>query len=239
MAPRYACSTLATVADFTAASCACAIDDETIIERYLDDASDLIYTLSRGQIFGECSATVRPCRCCFCGCCLSCCSVDTVPLRAPVIAITQIKIDGDVLSPSEYTLLPRARVMRVATSDTRPPAWPGSQDLWKPDTEEGTFSITYTFGMEEPFPQWVTNAVVELACDWANWDATGRSMLPAGTTNVVYQNVSASRFQRASALEEAADVMPAVSRFFGITSSMGNGGVYSVDGVDGWTFPLS
>jgi len=239
MAPRHACSRFAEVEDFTATECACGVVDATLVEQYLDDASDLLYALSRGQIFGLCEATVRPCRCCFCGCCLACCDIDAIPLRGPVVEISEIKIDGVVLDSSEYVLLPRDRVMRVSTSDQRPPGWPGNQALWKPDTEDDTFSITHTFGMAPPYPHWIVQANVELACDMATWTIKGTGALPANASSVIYQGVSLSLSNRARLLEQHVDRLPAVSRFFGIVSQFGGGGVFSPDGVDGWKFPLS
>ena len=235
MAPRHACSRLAEVTDFTAAECKCGTLTADEVEVLLDDASDLLYYLSGGAIYGLCTATVRPCRVCMCGTCFACCSVDMIPLRGPVVEVTQVKIDGDVLDPSEYRLTPRGLLYRVSTSDTRPPSWPSSQALWKPDTEEGTFSITHTHGLEPPYPTWVVNAAVELACDQANFQVNGKGRLPTDTVGVVYQGLSIQR--RASAINDNIEAFPALGRFMG---AVGGGAMaYSPDGISGWTFPLS
>lgn len=235
MAPRHACSRLAEVIDFTASQCKCEGLTDTQVEAYLDDASDLVYFISRGTIYGACEATVRPCRVCQCGQCFACCSVDMLPLRGPVIEVTEVKIDGAVLDPSLYRLTPRNFLYRVSTEDTRPQSWPSSQALWKPDTEDDTFSVTYTHGMAEPYPAWVTNATVELMCDMANFQVNGRGRLPADTVGVQYQGLSIQR--RASLVEQHIDLFPAVQRLLGVVS--GGTMAYSPDGISGWTFPLS
>ena len=195
MSPRLACSRLAEVEDFIASECQCELTDVTAIESALDDASDLLYIMSRGTIFGQCERTVRPCRSCCCGHCLCCCDIDTVPLRSPVISIDEIKIDGLVIDPATYRLLSGARVMRVSDDGVRPPPWPCYQDLWRPDTQEKTFSITYTFGLEEPYPAWVVNALIEVACDVVAAAQHRPTKLPSNTVGIQFQgaNVSAAR----------------------------------------------
>lgn len=234
MAPRHACSRLAEVEDFTAEGCKCGTLTADEVEMLLDDASDLLYYLSQGAIYGTCTATVRPCRVCMCGSCFACCSVDMLPLRGPVIEVTEVKIDGVALDPSEYELTPRNMLYRVSTG-TRPQSWPSSQALWKPDSEDGTFSVTYTHGMEEPYPTWVVNADVELACDMANFQVNGKGRLPSDTVGVQYQGLSIQR--RASILANNVDAFPALQRFMG---AVGGGAMaYSPDGISGWMFPLS
>ena len=234
MAPRHACSRLAEVEDFIASQCKCEGLTDVQVEAFLDDASDIIYFLSRGTIYGACEATVRPCRVCQCGSCFACCSVDMLPLRGPVIEVMEVKIDGEALSPDLYRLTPRNFLYRVSTG-TRPASWPSSQALWKPDTEVGTFSVTYAHGMEEPYPTWVTNAVVEVMCDMANFQTGGRGRLPADTVGIQYQGLSIQK--RAALIEQNVELFPAVQRLLGVIS--GGTMAYSPDGLSGWTFPLS
>jgi len=256
----HACSSFAAVEDFTNGcdSCDCTLTADQV-GAYLDEASDVLYWLSGGRYMGGCSATVRPVRRCSCGCfgwrgspwsmtgfgpslcgwCMSCGEVDMIQLRTPVLAITEVKVDGVSLSPVDYALTPQGKIYRTATG-TRPPRWPSQQDLWKPDTEENTFSISFHFGQASPHPAWVVNACVELACEMAAQRNNGRTKLPQGTTSVTMQNVSVGIQTKAEAIKEAKTYLPAVAQFIGVTNpAQAQSWIYSPDGGGAWTFPLS
>lgn len=260
MTAQVACSTFAEIGDFTAACATCGCDltaDEA--SAFLDDASDLLYQLSGGVFMGQCSATVRPVRVCSCGLygwsggtwwnyggvgplcqwCLQCSEVDMIQLRQPLISVDQVKIDGVALSASDYVVTPRGKLYRTAIGD-RPPRWPSHQKLWRPDSEEDTFSVTLTFGQAPPYPAWVRNACVELGCDLANFARNGKTKLPAGTTNATMQNVTVQLQTRAEAIKEARTYLPAVAEFIAITNRAGSQSwVYSPERSGPWAFPLS
>lgn len=264
MTLQAACTRFANVEDFTAGcdTCGCTLSP-TEVEDFLDDASDLLYQLSGGVVFGECDALVRPVRNCscghygwvgstwsgsgfgggmslgrLCGYCLSCSEIDKIQLRTPVVEVTEVKIDGTILDPASYALTPRGEIYRVAT-DTAPPRWPTQQHLWKPDTEVGTFSIAFSFGRQSE-PAWVRNACVELACELAMFDRGGKTKLPPTATAVTFQNVSVSLQSRAEALTEAKTYLPAVAQFIALTNpAQSHSWLYSPDCGSAWSFPLS
>ena len=70
----------------------------------------------------------------------------------PINEILLVKIDGQVIPPDEYELREHRRLVRMRVSATSTPTdrwgWPTSQIQDLPDTEEGTFSVTYTFGAD-------------------------------------------------------------------------------------------
>ncbi|HEY4452393.1 MAG TPA: hypothetical protein VGN13_12460 [Solirubrobacteraceae bacterium] len=72
----------------------------------------------------------------------------------PVIAVTQVKIDGVVIPSTEYELRSHKRLIRLRTSASATPTdrwgWPTAQVADLPDTEAGTFSVTYTYGQAPP-----------------------------------------------------------------------------------------
>jgi hypothetical protein len=78
----------------------------------------------------------------------------TIELPYPVLEIVQVKIDGEVIPEDEYELRDFKTLVRIRTSrDAIPVArygWPTSQVMDLPDTEPGTFSVTYTFGNPPP-----------------------------------------------------------------------------------------
>lgn len=72
----------------------------------------------------------------------------------PVREILEVKIDGVVIPPDEYELRNHNTLVRmrptVSTQPTQRWGWPTSQINDLPDTESGTFSITFTFGQSIP-----------------------------------------------------------------------------------------
>lgn len=120
-----------------------------------------------GYRVGGCPSTVRPCAggCCppiltpndrmipgsigprinnngdWINCCghrdCSCVVIGAINLPAPVGNVSEVKIDGVVLDPTEY------RVWGTQLIRNSDEGWPINQDLSLPDTEVGTFSVTY------------------------------------------------------------------------------------------------
>lgn len=72
----------------------------------------------------------------------------------PVIDITEVKIDGTVIPSNEYQLMDFKTLIRMRPTAAAIPTerwgWPTCQNLDMPDTEEGTFSVTYTYGQVPP-----------------------------------------------------------------------------------------
>src|SRR5438128_508567 len=79
-----------------------------------------------------------------CGC------LSTVRLSGyPVREVSEVKIDGDVVDPSEYRLDGWQDLVRM--DDPGPPVrkrrWPHSQNLALDDDQPNTFSVTYSHGV--------------------------------------------------------------------------------------------
>lgn len=72
----------------------------------------------------------------------------------PVTLIVRVKIDGEVIPPSEYYLQDRRKLIRrrpyAAAEPTARYGWPTTQIMDLPDTEPGTFSVTYKYGTPPP-----------------------------------------------------------------------------------------
>lgn len=98
------------------------------------------YNLTCGACSGGCSCTVVH---------------EIVLPGGPVTAISQVKVDGLVLPTSAY----RLDDWRQLVSLDGP--WPICNDLNKADTEDGTWSVTATYG--QPVPTMGQMAVGELA----------------------------------------------------------------------------
>lgn len=181
------------------------------------EASQVLFELSARQFSGTCTKTVRPCSSrdmCgvqilsrghvigwdgggWAGTPCGCTHLDRILLSGyPVKEITEVLIDGDVVDPDTYRLDGWRWLVR-----TRDPAepdvalrWPSCQTLDLPDTEDGTFSVTYRYGQDPPLVG--IDAAAELACELYKACQTGSGAdckLPSGTTRVIRQGVVIER----------------------------------------------
>lgn len=75
------------------------------------------------------------------GCCQGRCNLPHVPLPGPIVSITEVLVDGEVLDPSAYDVEGFRRVRRLDGE-----RWPCWQDLARPTTETDTWSIEYVYG---------------------------------------------------------------------------------------------
>lgn len=161
----------------------------------IDAVSDLLFQVSGGIMSGRVTTTVRPCAVdCSCGAysCTecACCVMDRIPLLGPKPVIGSVKIDGQALDPGAYAIMDGVYLVRVASGPAQPQPWPASQHLWRPDSELGTFSITYTYGLE--IDAIAKAAAVELACDIAK-EMAGRPGLDPRTTAATYEGLTVAR----------------------------------------------
>ena len=208
------CSPWAEAADVAACCGDLALDSDNTadVEEAALIASQILYEISGGRFSGLCGpVTVRPCRdncsCwggqrleyvasggdrwlwggsswgngCGCGC------LSQVKLSGyPVQGISQVKIDGAIVPPSEYRLDGKRNLTRKNGA-----FWPACQDLSLDDDQAGTFSVSYWFG--RPPSRLAINAAAALACNIYNLCSSGgigECALPAGVTRVTRQGVS-------------------------------------------------
>lgn len=78
----------------------------------------------------------------------------TIILPYPVTQVTLVKIDGVAIPPAEYELRDHRTLVRIRPTASFSPTgrfgWPTSPVMDLPDTEPGTFSVTFTFGIPAP-----------------------------------------------------------------------------------------
>ena len=117
-----------------------------------------------------------------CGCSGPCIH-NALNLPVPVGPITEVKIDGSPLAPTDYHLIDGHYLIRA---DGLP--WPSEQDLTKPDTEIGTWSVTYvnSFAVDSL----ASYAAGVLACEYAKACSGQKCRLPENVTNVVRAGVA-------------------------------------------------
>jgi hypothetical protein len=186
-----------------------------IIEQSKRIAVQLLHAYT-GRQFGLCPRIVRPCRdACTqpvgtewvegqlrptlysgvwindrCGKCgptgCSCTTVSEVTLPGPVYAIVEITLDGVVLSPLDYRVDNRRKLVAQGTF-----TWPTCQDMTKPAGEVGTWTVEYQRGMPVPEAgRWAAGLLAcELvkACDPAT---AGECRIPENARSIVREGVT-------------------------------------------------
>lgn len=196
-------------------------------------ANDVLFVLSGRQFEGEAGpVTVRPTVCHTCGggdsgpwmnrgyvgarasrcACLSLVTLAGVPVRE----IIAVKVDGAFLTSGDYRLDYQRDLVRMrdTAAPTVPVAWPSRQILDLPNTEEHTWSVTYTYGADPP-PMAVT-AAKELGCEiYKMCTDADDCQIPSGVTKVVRQGVTLDRSALATALAAGAVGLASVDLFLG------------------------
>ncbi len=196
--------------DDVADCCSVETSSDAIFDQVASEASDLLFEISGRLYAGECGPrTVRPsCDDCYCGyqvlsrgyvvgpwdwgypllslcnSCLVSCAPSLIKLAGdPIREVSEVKIDGDIVAEEEYALFNDRFLQRLDSQ-----RWPVSQNLTLPDTEENTFSITYTFGADPP--DLGRSAAAQLACEmWKECNGADCA-LPKGTTRLTRQGVT-------------------------------------------------
>lgn len=140
----------------------------------------------------------------------------------PVQRILEVKIDGEIIDPSEYRLDERRNLIRMADTSTTPPtdrSWPVCQDLSLDDTEPGTFSVVYEWGMAPP--ELGKQAAAQLAVElWRGAPGNdGVCRLPNKVTRIVRQGIEMDRVvSMADALREGATGLQLVDAFIALVN---------------------
>jgi hypothetical protein len=196
--------------DDVAACCDVESSSGAQFDQAAEAASDLLFQLSGRQFAGECERTVRPgCEGCMCGyqvlsrgyvigpwnygyplwdycdTCSIACAPSMVKLAGvPVREVSEVLVDGDVVPADEYTILNSRYLVRLDNGH-----WPWEQNLTLPDTDDHTFSVTYTYGADPP--ELGVMAAAQLGCQLyaACPGGSGECVLPAGTTRVIQQGL--------------------------------------------------
>jgi hypothetical protein len=114
---------------------------------------------------------------------LPCTAAPEIRLPAPVDRITEVRVDGAVLDPGAYRLDNHRILVRTDGG-----AWPRVQNLLRPDSEPGTWSVTAAYG--EDVPDSGRLAMGELSCEIVKASTGVDCRLPPGVTQLVRQGVT-------------------------------------------------
>lgn len=199
------------------AECCSAADTEigtftSLLDDAADVASQLLYELSGRRWVGLCSRDVRPCHGdCVCGVQVlsrghivdpwgvystscagrscGCNDLSRVPLAGYVREVTQVKIDGIVVDDAVYRVDEHKWLTRVDGG-----RWPSCANVALADTEEGTFSVSYTYGKTPPLAG--VEAAKQLACQIylrCSGSSSGDCDIPEGAVRITRQGITVER----------------------------------------------
>lgn len=118
-----------------------------------------------------------------CGPTCGCTSMCVISLPFPTNSVSEVKVDGVVLDSSEYMLSDRSKLVRLGGE-----CWPTCQDLTLDDDQEGTFSVTLTYGIEPP--SLLVQATAELACQFLKACVGAPCQLPQRISSISRQGVT-------------------------------------------------
>lgn len=202
------CSAWTTVEDLADCCSAAIASDTRLAEAAIVAASEILYEASGRQWAGICERTVRPCDPSgLCGCGVQvlsrghlvgwsdcwggggcgCTPVSQVKLAGHVREISEVKIDGVVIDPSGYFVERNRYLIR-----RNPDRWPPCQTMDLPDTEPGTFSVTYSYGKAPPVAGQL--AAAALACETIKACTPDiECALPQGVTRVTRVGITYER----------------------------------------------
>lgn len=165
--------------------------DAPLLADAIDAASNILYRLSGGRFPGVCADEVRPYGQCGCGCRGRCSGLHEVNLGAfPVVAVSEVKIDGDILPSNHYRIDDNRYLVRLPVDD-RNPGWPCCQRLDLADTELDTFSVSFTWGIAPPIEG--VQAAAKLACELVKScqpELLGKCQLPKRVQSISRQGIS-------------------------------------------------
>lgn len=143
-----------------------------------DVATYLVWALS-GRRFGVCTVTVRP------AADMWWCGPHGVMLAGPVVAVTQVLIDGQIVPPGEY------RQEGSILYRTAGQSWPTAQDLSEDPSEAGTWQITYQRGVRVPAAgNWAVTAMARELLEAMIGGPGSCPRIPARAQSVVREGVA-------------------------------------------------
>ena len=224
-------------ADLSDMPCVDYATDPVAADQALRFASDVLYDLSGRQWPGECVETVRPCatrspgfragwwpvgdrrgswgscscnRARRCGCS----SISEVRLGSHVLAVTEVRVDGEVVPPVEYAVDDEQYLVGLTAADGTQRRWPCCQRLDREPTGPGTWAVTFSWGGLPP--DGGVRASAALGCELlkaASGDKGCR--LPKRVTSIVRQGVTVAVLDPLTLFADGATGLPEVDLWLG------------------------
>lgn len=152
-----------------------------------------------------------------CGCaggceCAPSCRVD---LLGPVAQIDEVRVNGLVLDPAAYQLVGQW-LARVDGGE----CWPSCQDPAVPDTEDGTFSVTYRPGRAVPVAGQIAAGM--LAGEFVKACSGAACALPAQISSLTRQGTDVEFIDPLTAFTDGRTGIMEVDQFISAVNPYGN-----------------
>lgn len=126
-------------------------------------------------------------------------------LPGPVVTVTEVRVDGQVLPADEYRIKDNRWLLRIGAD------WPQTQDLDADDDEPGAFTVKYTKGVAVPLAG--RYAAGDLACELLRGMTGGACALPSRAISVARQGVDVQLLDPAQYLDGGLTGIPSVDAF--------------------------
>lgn len=156
-----------------------------------------------------------------CGCGLS---ASVVRLPGPVVSVTEVQIDGEVVDPGTYRVDNRTLLVRT---DGNP--WPTTQNMDAELGSENTWAVSYQFGVEVPIGGQVAAGVLaaEMALALCN---DGACKLPERVQTVTRQGVTVAMLDNMEGIDKGRTGVWLVDSWVqSVMAPRGRSAVYSPD----------
>jgi len=156
---------------------------------------------------------------------------DWLKLKSPVQTVLEVKVDGTVLNADEYAVYDNAKLVRMRSSAGFSERWPLYQRLDQLDTEVGTFSVNYQWGIQLPEGGKVAaKAFATQLAKYMNNDSD--CALPDRVISVSRQGVTQTLMDPSQFVKEARTGLYVVDLWLGAVNPNGNRRRPSVLGPD-------
>lgn len=205
------CQPWATAADLPD-TCTDAAVTPTVLARAFAFATDVLFNLTKRRWTGECADEYRPSGC-LCNVCTAGSNAQALMLPAVrVRAITEVRINGDVVDPATYQLRDGRYLWRLRYADgTGATWWPCWQDLTRMDEQRDSFVVAYTYGQDPPPSMRTACAALawELALGWTP-SCANSCRLPKNITSMTRGGITTSFPDPASLFADGRTHVPEV-----------------------------
>lgn len=179
---------LSTPEDFCVNGCTIPADtDPDLLESASELAGTILRTLSGNRI-GTCEDTIRPLS--ECGVCRGYCRcgsgdrIRVLSSNGPVISVSEVEVDGDIIPDDEYRFYPSSQLLYRVPPDV----WPNRDVKWADCGDPDTMCVTVLIGSEPD--AWALNVHAELTCELLKSCTDQKCRIPRNATNVTGQGVT-------------------------------------------------
>lgn len=161
--------------------------DPDLLEAASIQAGVILRTLSGNRV-GTCTDTIRPLS--ECGVCRGFCRcgsgdrIRVLSSSGPVVSVTEVTVDGDVVPSTEWRFYPSSQLLYRVPPDV----WPNLDTKWADCGDPDTMCVQVVVGSVPD--AWALAVHAELTCELLASCTTGKCRIPRNATQVSAQGVT-------------------------------------------------